>query len=614
MNILFEDDGQIKAASIMSESDASAQIELVGGRRVKVKGNNILMRFASPAASELHASALAESEQIDVGLLWESAPRSDGTAYADFAREYFGAEPSTIQTAAILLALQRSPMYFYKRGKGIYKAAPEEAMRAALAGAERKAREAAQVSHWVDELVSGKAPAEITRDWVKLLHAPDRNSLTYKALAAAADKARIAPVHLLAKAGAIPSTHTLHYSKFLLATFPHGTAFASDIEVTTAPDLPRADVRAFSIDDESTTEIDDAFSVTETENGYRVGIHIAAPALGIAPDSPLDRVARDRLSTVYMPGNKITMLPDSVAHLYSLNEGSTVAALSLYLDVDDDFTVTHAETVIDAVPIAANLRIPALDGGEWLTGGDTSTPFASELRVLNSLALRLQTKRGEQSNNRVDYNFLIEGDPDGAGVKVDVKPRARGSAIDTIVSELMIFANVYWADLLAKNLVAGMFRVQGAGKTRMSSQPGAHEGLNVPGYLWATSPLRRFADLLNQRQIVAIIRGETPPYAKGSAELLSAIADFDVTYSSYADFQQQMEFYWCIRYLAQERTEKLTATVIRENLVRLDRLPIVQRINDMPAQEPGTQVILAVTETDLFEPALHLRFIEKVPQ
>jgi exoribonuclease II len=309
MNILFEDDGQIKAASIMSESDASAQIELVGGRRVKVKGSSILMRFASPTASELHASALAESEQIDVGLLWESAPRSEGTAYTDFAREYFGSEPSAIQTAAVLLALQRSPMYFYKRGKGIYKAAPEEAMKAALAGAERKAREATQVSHWVDELVAGKAPAEIARDWVKLLHAPDRNSLTYKALAAAADKARIAPVHLLAKAGAIRSTHALHYSKFLLATFPRGTAFASDLEVTTAPDLHHADAKAFSIDDESTTEIDDAFSVITTGNGYRVGIHIAAPALGIAPDSALDRVARDRLSTVYMPGNKITMLP-----------------------------------------------------------------------------------------------------------------------------------------------------------------------------------------------------------------------------------------------------------------------------------------------------------------
>ena len=92
-----------------------------------------------------------------------------------------------------------------------------------------------------------------------------------------------------------------------------------------------------------------------------------------------------------------------------------------------------------------------------------------------------------------------------------------------------------------------------------------------------------------------------------------AVADFDATYAGYAEFQQQMEFYWCLRFIQQEHIEKLTARVIRENLVRFDRLPVVQRINDMPHQPPGTQVILAVAEIDLFEPALHLRFIEAVP-
>jgi exoribonuclease-2 len=148
---------------------------------------------------------------------------------------------------------------------------------------------------------------------------------------------------------------------------------------------------------------------------------------------------------------------------------------------------------------------------------------------------------------------------------------------------------------------------------------GPHEGLNVPHYVWATSPLRRYSDLLNQRQLLAMVPSahapdtETvPPYAHGNSELLAAIADFDTTYSGYGDFQQQMEFYWCLRYIQQENITKLTAHVIRENLVRFDRLPIVQRINDMPSQPPGMQVILAVAEVDLFEPALHMRFIETV--
>ena len=138
--------------------------------------------------------------------------------------------------------------------------------------------------------------------------------------------------------------------------------------------------------------------------------------------------------------------------------------------------------------------------------------------------------------------------------------------------------------------------------------------------------MRRYSDLLNQRQLLALVASENapntdgvptstdriPPYAHGNSELLAAVADFDMTYSGYGEFQQQMEFYWCLRYIQQENITKLTAHVIRENLVRFDRLPMVQRINDMPSQPAGMQVILSVAEVDLFEPALHMRFIETV--
>jgi exoribonuclease II len=464
----------------------------------------------------------------------------------------------------------------------------------------------------VNELVAGRAPEPIAANWLRLIHAPDKQSLEYKALMAAVEKARTAPIPLLAKTGVIRSTHALHFGKFLLNVFPKGIAFPNVEPATTPADLPLADVAAFSIDDSSTTEIDDAFSVTKTANGHRIGIHIAAPMLGIAIDSPLDKIARDRLSTVYMPGNKITMLPQQVCDVFSLDEGKRVPAVSLYIDVDAALNVVSNETRIDSVTIAENLRIPKLDASSWMEAGDESVSFASELRLLYRLAAQLQVVRGEQINNRIDYNFDVIGDPDDADARIEIKPRERGSAIDVIVSELMIYANVAWAKLLADKGAAGMFRVQAAGKTKMSSQAGAHEGLNVPHYLWATSPLRRYSDLVNQRQIVAAVRGESMPYARGDAKLLAAIADFDATYSAYGDFQQQMEFYWCLRYIVQERIEKLTATVIRENLVRMDRLPIVLRVLEMTHQEPGTRVHLAVADVDLYEPTLRLRFIEKI--
>ena len=620
MNLLFEDDGQIKAALIMSESDAAAQVELPGGRRIKVKASNVLMNFAQPDAATLMVAAQKQLADIDISLLWQSAEGRDELSFAELSQEYFGAGATPEQMAATVLALQQAPMYFYKRGKGRYKRAPEDALKSALLSIERKAREAEQVEFWVTELVAGRAPVEIASQWAHLLHAPDKQSLIYKALAAAADRARMSPVHLLAKSGAIPSTHALHFQKFLRATFPKGIAFPANLSVQTASDVPIANVRAFSIDDAATTEIDDAFSwQARAGGGYILGIHIAAPALAFEPGSDADRVARDRLSTVYMPGHKITMLPDTLIAEFSLDEGKTPQALSLYATLDAELNVVSTETRVERVPMSTNLRINALDALQWLDPAHDATAaggHAAELRMLHQFAQKLERARiGDtpQINNRVDYNFAITGDSDAKDCRIDITTRQRGSPVDTLVSELMIFANVSWAKVLADKGWTGMFRVQAGGKTKMSSLPGPHEGLNVPHYVWATSPLRRYSDLVNQRQLLAAITDAPAAYLRGSSELLAAVSDFDATYGAYAEFQQQMEFYWCLRFIQQEGIEKLTARVIRENLVRFDRLPIVQRVNDMASQVPGTQVILAVAEIDLFEPALHLRFIEAVP-
>ncbi len=614
MNLLFEDDGRILAGLILSETDASAQVELSGGRRIKVKGTHELLHFAAPSATELMAAATLQRADIDMALLWESASGTEEVSFGELATEYFGATVTPVHQAATLLALQQSPMYFYKRGKGRYKRAPEDALNAALAGVERKAREAEQIEVWVQALLAGQAPIEIASNWVQLLNSPEKQSLGYRALVAAADRARMAPVHLLAKAGAIPSTHALHFQRFLRATFPKGIAFPSHVALSAIAELPTADVQAFSIDDATTTEIDDAFSIQPlAAGGFRLGIHIAAPALAIAANSELDRIARDRMSTVYLPGHKITMLPDEVITGFSLDEGKSPAALSLYATVDALMQVTSTETRVECVPIMSNLRIGPLDELGWMNpAADGNEKHAAAMRALYAFAQVRAAARGEQPQNRVDYSFAVHGDPDAADCRVEIGPRKRGSPVDTLVSELMIFANVTWAAALAERKWPGMFRVQAGGKTRMSSIAGPHEGLNVQHYLWATSPLRRYSDLLNQRQLLALVAGESAPYANGNAELLAAVADFDATYSGYGEFQQQMELYWCLRYIQQENITKLTAHVIRENLVRFDRLPMVQRINDMSSQPAGMQVILSVAEVDLFEPALHMRFIETI--
>src|SRR5690606_4946856 len=132
-----------------------------------------------------------------------------------------------------------------------------------------------------------------------------------------------------------------------------------------------------------------------------------------------------------------------------------------------------------------------------------------------------------------------------------------------------ILVNSHWGRLLDEHRWPGVFRSQQDGRVRMSTTPAPHQGLGVSHYVWASSPLRRYVDLINQRQLIALVRGEAPVYAPNSEELFAAVRDFEVTYEIYADFQRQMERYWCLRWILQEAVETLTARVIRDSLVRL---------------------------------------------
>ncbi|MBX9812985.1 MAG: RNB domain-containing ribonuclease, partial [Burkholderiales bacterium] len=123
-----------------------------------------------------------------------------------------------------------------------------------------------------------------------------------------------------------------------------------------------------------------------------------------------------------------------------------------------------------------------------------------------------------------------------------------------------------------------------------------------------SSPLRRYVDLVNQRQLIALMRGETPHYRSNSEALLSALRDFEITYEAYAEFQRAMERYWCLRWLLQEKVGVVTASVLRDNLVRFDELPLVTRVPSLPALESGARVELAVTGIDLLELAFHCEF------
>ncbi len=619
MHVLFEEDGAFKAASVLADNDTSLQVEMPSGKRVKIKSSNVLLRYAEAPQGELLGLAESMAAGIEAEFLWECA--GDGEfSFCDLADEYFGGsgqKASAVEAVALLLALHAAPVYFHRKGKGRFRKAPPDILAAALAGLEKKRQQALAIERMAGELKNSVLPPEFVPLLDQLLYKPDRNRPETKALESACAETGLSAPHLLQKCGAIRSAYDYHYRGFLHEQFPRGCDFPQ-IEFPPLPEgLPRAEVRAFSIDDASTTEIDDAFSLQELPGiGWRVGIHIAAPGLAVLPNSPLDQIARSRLSTVYMPGNKITMLPETVVDEYTLAAGRDCPAISLYLSVTPEYEITGYESCVEAVPIAANLRLDAIESlfnERTLAEGLPEFAFRDELRVLWQLACACEGRRGKPSATQGvnDYNFSIEGDlaaPESC--RVAIEERKRGSPLDKLVSELMIVANSVWGGMLAKKGIPAIYRAQTAGKVRMTTSPLPHEGLGVNQYAWSTSPLRRYVDLINQWQLVACLK-EEPPYFKPKSEaLFAAMRDFDLTYSAYAEFQRRMERYWCLRWLRQNDMLTIDTTIRRENLVKLDHLPLIQRVPSVPELKPGQRVRLSIDGTDYLTLELNCRYLE----
>jgi exoribonuclease-2 len=631
MYVLFEEAGKFMAGRVMSEAEASAQVELDSGKRVKVKAAQMLLKFDKPAPAALLSEAAALGQTIELELAYEFASDAE-FGFADLAQDYFSSAATTVQQVAALMRLHEAPHYFRRAGKGRYRKAPAEIVQQALAAIEKKKQIQAQIEAWAADLVAGTCPAPIREQLYKILFRPDKNTPEYKAVVEASKGSQMAPLDLLQKAGAIASAWDFHWQRFLFDLFPKGTGFPALQAPAITDDLPLSAVQAFSIDDSHTTEIDDALSLQGLGSGtVTVGIHIAAPGLALTPGSAIDQLGRSRLSTVYMPGYKITMLPDSVVQAYTLIEGRACPAVSLYVTFSEDtLEVQRTETRLERVNILANLRHDQLDQTitrEWLDADQADTPadlpvdratLAFFWRLAQTLKARREVVRGKpETFNRPDYSFKLDrpsNDAPPTGEEtVLIGVRQRGAPLDLMVAEAMILANSTWGQWLASLGVPGIYRSQASMapgvKVRMGTKALPHAGIGVPSYAWSTSPLRRYTDLVNQWQIIACAKhGATAalaaPFKPKDAELFSIISGFDAAYSAYNSVQSSMERYWTLRHVQQQGITELEASLVKEMgggiwLVRADSLPLMFSVMGAQGLARGARVRVQLGEIDL---------------
>ena len=650
---LFEDTGKLLTGRVMSETDTSAQIEMDSGKRQKVKASHILVRFEKPEPAALLVASGALVPEIDLAMAWEFAPE-DEFGFVDVARDYFSEQATLTEQTAMLLALHGAPHYFRRGGaKGRFKKADSATLALALTAIEKKKEVLAQIDAWASELAAKQCPEAIKTQLYKILFKPDKNAPEYKAVVQAARATQTPPLVLLQAAGAIASAYQFHWQRFLFEAMPAGhvgkglpSTILGKADSARLAGLPLASVRAFSIDDSATTEIDDALSVQGLGTTEIVlGIHIAAPSLGISVDDAVDKLARSKLSTVYMPGQKITMLPDAVVAPFTLQASANLEdarpAVSLYVTYDaKTLAVKSFETKIERVPVVANLRYDQIDHivtADWL--GDSSIAVAdtplevAELRLelswLYALATALKTQRElvrgkPETFNRPDYSFKLdksEGAEIQGNERVEIVPRVRGAPLDLIVAECMIVANSTWGAWLATLGLPAIYRSQASlsfgVKVRMGTKALPHAGIGVPAYAWSTSPLRRYTDLVNQWQIIAAAQhGATAalvaPFKPKDAALFAIIASFDDAYSNYNQFQNTMERYWTLKYVQQRGVTELMATVMKEGLVRANDLPLVLPVLGAKELPRGARIRVRLGEIDFIGLELAGTLIERL--
>ncbi len=611
--VVFEDNKQLIVANFISKTQDSNNyyVELSSGKQSKIKAKDII--YSCDSKINTH-----EPEEIDLQLLWDCAP-AESIHAQDLSSEYFG-ENTAQNTYSIIQALHKNPIYFSKKGQGFYQKTNQDQLNISLHAIEKRKVQDNLQKEYHNQLINGILPQSFNKIALDLLFSPNKNSIEWKSAESASKQINVDVQRLLINLKAIENTKVYHEQLFLRECFPKGT----DFNINQNYSLPfkldsleqNTSLHVFSIDDSSTTEIDDAFSVKFNEYGFELGIHIAAPALGINVNDAYDLIARQRLSTVYFPHDKITMLPPQIVEAFTLSEGKVCPAVSLYMQVDKNYNISNINTKINAVKIQHNLRYDKLENiitqdaiihktGDYL--------YKEELIELWNFANHLFNKRQTirqnfglkpENKHQTDYSFNITNEN---GIeKVEIKQRVRGSPLDKIVSELMILANSSWAENLNEAGLTGMFRTQkswGTMRTRMQLTMAPHEGLGVEGYLWSTSPLRRYSDLVNQWQIAAFAQhGKTAklvaPFNQKDNDIAYLVSIFSDTYAVYHEYQNKMERYWCLRWMKQENIKYIDGILGKDGNIKMLSIPFSVKQSELAQHQRGSIISLEILEID----------------
>jgi len=361
------------------------------------------------------------------------------------------------------------------------------------------------------------------------------------------------------------------------------------------------DLSAITIDGQSTLDFDDAITIEDKGDHYRLSVHIADVGHFIKKETIIDKEAFTRGSSIYMPDQKIPMFPSNIAeNLCSLRKGELRPSISIIIKLSRSAEIINYEIVPSLVKV-----------NRQLTYYDVNTIANEdhEIPILHDIAKKFREKRLKRSAIQIslpDINVWLDNG------KVNVTKINRESPGRMLVSEIMIMANWLMAKFLLKHDMPAIFRSQAEPRERLyrkeegtlfqnwmqrkflsrfilSPEVENHSGLGLDAYVTATSPIRKYFDLITQRQLRGIL-GLEEPYTKEEIESLIQRLEQPMSYVS--KIQHSRHRYWLLKYLEGKIREEQEAIVLSkrkddyqvlltEYMIECD-LPISSGINLKP--------------------------------
>ena len=544
------------------------------------------------AVEDLSRKAETVADEVDIEELWDVVcDDAQPLTLADIGELYWGAEPSQMQTVGLLLNLFRDELHFVRDGEH-YLPVDRETVSRTIERRERRARQTADAQSLSKSIRERRLPESLTDHQSELLdqvrgfvlHGDDYTHATQakRFLETAGLKGRDlqrGAFQTLVSIGLMgPDEHLALQREDIPVVFPEEVKSEAEAvrsaEVTVGSD--RSDLthlRVFTIDDADTRDRDDALSIEHTnDDTWRVGIHVTDAGALIAPDSALDAEADRRMSSLYLPEGTVSMLPPAVsADKGSLNPGERRATLTVFVDLSGDGEVLAWKIARSFVQSQEALSYENADAALACS----THPLHSDLGTLRRISSALRKRRERNGALNLDRDELsVRVDGDGA-ICVRVVPRTAPAR--SLVQEYMVLCNSLLARYCTENELPAPFRSQAApdvsdiraqvpdGPLRwymmtrrlspasVSTKPGTHGGLGVEAYIQASSPLRRYADLVAQRQISHhLLTGETL-YDEEAMTSIAHRADMQGRQLSRIENQRRQHFF--LKWLDQCRQE-----------------------------------------------------------